>query len=208
MTQSCNTVGVKYGRQPIRDNDGTAVLHQRAGNFILQQYFRVFQNRAGRDQTLFLRDRIYSLPEMSEEDGMRVAELEVQFAELDGYSAVSRAGEILLEAGIEESLHFGLMKQVAPGWKLRVPLAQALFADPDILLLDDPTNHLDMESIEALNKALPQYECTLIFVSHHRQFVSSLATRTLEIKDNKLIDFLGTYDEYLADKARAEFRAA
>ncbi|MGR5470325.1 ABC-F family ATPase, partial [Vibrio astriarenae] len=66
------------------------------------------------------RDRIYSLPEMSEEDGMKVAELESEFAEMDGYTAESRAGDILLQAGIEEELHFGLMQQVAPGWKLRV----------------------------------------------------------------------------------------
>ena len=71
------------------------------------------------------RDRIYSLPEMSEEDGMKVAHLESEFAEMDGYSAESRAGDILLEAGIAEEYHFGLMSQVAPGWKLRVLLAQA-----------------------------------------------------------------------------------
>ena len=78
------------------------------------------------------RDRIYSLPEMSEEDGMKVGELESEFAELDGYTAESRAGEILIEAGIEEEYHFGLMQQVAPGRKLRVLLAQALFSNPDI----------------------------------------------------------------------------
>ncbi|MFT4769647.1 MAG: ATPase subunit of ABC transporter with duplicated ATPase domains, partial [Glaciecola sp.] len=89
------------------------------------------------------RDRIYSNPDMSEEDGMRVADLEVQFAEMDGYSAESRAGEILTGAGIAQELHHGLMSEVAPGWKLRVLLAQALFSDPDILLLDEPTNNLD-----------------------------------------------------------------
>ncbi|MBT6992242.1 MAG: ATP-binding cassette domain-containing protein, partial [Gammaproteobacteria bacterium] len=75
------------------------------------------------------RDRIYALPEMSEEDGMKVAELEIQFAEMDGYSAESRAGELLMGAGIAQELHFGSMKEVAPGWKLRVLLAQALFSD-------------------------------------------------------------------------------
>ena len=79
------------------------------------------------------RDSIYAKADMSEEDGMRVGDLESQFAEMDGYSAESRAGEILIEAGIEESFHYGLMQQVAPGWKLRVLLAQALFANPDIL---------------------------------------------------------------------------
>jgi len=90
------------------------------------------------------RDRIYSLAEMSEEEGMKVAELEVEFAELDGYSAEARAGELLLGLEIPESQHFGPMSEVAPGWKLRVLLAQALFSDPDILLLDEPTNNLDI----------------------------------------------------------------
>ena len=84
------------------------------------------------------RERIYALPEMTEEDGIKVADLEVQFAELDGYSAESRACEILAGAKIDESLHFGPMSEVAPGWKLRVLLAQALFSDPDILLLMNP----------------------------------------------------------------------
>ena len=97
------------------------------------------------------RDRIYSLPEMSEEEGMRVAHLETEFAEMDGYSAESRAGDILLEAGIEEEYHFGLMSQVAPGTgSCGFLLAQSLFANPDILLLDEPTNNLDIHTIQWL----------------------------------------------------------
>jgi ATPase subunit of ABC transporter with duplicated ATPase domains len=96
------------------------------------------------------------MPEMSEEDGMKVADLEALFAEMDGYSAESRAGEILLQAGIDESFHFGSMQQVAPGWKLRVLLAQALFANPDILLLDEPTNNLDIHTISWLATVLNQ----------------------------------------------------
>ncbi|RZA07474.1 MAG: ATP-binding cassette domain-containing protein, partial [Moraxellaceae bacterium] len=84
------------------------------------------------------RDRIYSLPEMSEEDGMAVAELEVEFAEMDGYTAEARAGELLLGLDIPIEQHTGLMSAVAPGWKLRVLLAQALFSDPEVLLLDEP----------------------------------------------------------------------
>ena len=88
------------------------------------------------------RDRIYSLPEMTEEDGMAVAELETEFAEMDGYTAESRAGELLLGLGIPLDQHFGPMSEVAPGWKLRVLLAQALFSDPDVLLLDLSLIHI------------------------------------------------------------------
>lgn len=143
------------------------------------------------------RDRIYSLPEMSEEDGMAVADLEVQFAEMDGYTADARAGELLLGLDIPLEQHNGPMSALAPGWKLRVLLAQALFSDPDVLLLDEPTNHLDMESIEALNLALENYPGTLIFVSHDREFVSSLATRIIELKADGVTDFSGSYDDYL-----------
>src|SRR5690606_37931799 len=100
------------------------------------------------------RDRIYGLTEMSDEDGMKVADLETHFAEMDGYTAESRAGEILLGAGIGTELYFGPMSEVAPGLKLRVLLAQALFSDPDILLLDEPTNNLDINTIRWLEDVL------------------------------------------------------
>src|SRR3984957_100818 len=96
------------------------------------------------------RDRIYGLAEMSDADGMNIADLEVEFAELDGYTAESRAGELLLGLGIPLEQHNGLMKAVAPGWKLRVLLAQALFGEPDIMLLDEPTNNLDINTIRWL----------------------------------------------------------
>lgn len=146
------------------------------------------------------RDRIYALAEMSEEDGYKVADLEVKYGEMDGYSAEARAGELLLGVGIPVEQHYGPMSEVAPGWKLRVLLAQALFSNPDILLLDEPTNHLDMESIESLNMALEMYQGTLIFVSHDREFVSSLATRVLEITPERVIDFSGNYEDYLRSK--------
>ena len=98
------------------------------------------------------RDRIYSLEEMTEEEGNLVGDLEMQFAEMDGYTADSRAGELLMAVGIPIEQHHGLMSEIAPGWKLRVLLAQALFADPDILLLDEPTNNLDIDTIRWLEK--------------------------------------------------------
>ncbi len=144
------------------------------------------------------RERIYSMPEMSEEDGMKVAELESQFAEMDGYTAESRAGEILLHAGIEESLHFGLMSQVAPGWKLRVLLAQALFANPDILLLDEPTNNLDIHTIQWLETVLNQRKCTMIIISHDRHFLNSVCTHMADIDYGELRIYPGNYEDFIA----------
>lgn len=144
------------------------------------------------------RDRIYGLPEMSEEDGMKVAHLETEFAEMDGYSAESRAGDILLQAGIAEEYHFGLMKQVAPGWKLRVLLAQALFANPDILLLDEPTNNLDIHTIQWLETVLNQRKCTMIIISHDRHFLNSVCTHMADIDYGELRIFPGNYEAFTA----------
>jgi ATPase subunit of ABC transporter with duplicated ATPase domains len=144
------------------------------------------------------RDRIYALPEMSEEDGMKVAHLETEFAEMDGYSAESRAGEILLHAGIAEELHFGLMSQVAPGWKLRVLLAQALFANPDILLLDEPTNNLDLHTINWLVDVLNQRKCTMIIISHDRHFLNAVCTHMADIDYGELRIFPGNYEAFMA----------
>ncbi|QIZ76099.1 ABC-F family ATPase [Ferrimonas lipolytica] len=147
------------------------------------------------------RDAIYAKAEMTEADGMRVGDLESQFAEMDGYSAESRAGEILLEAGIEESYHYGLMSQVAPGWKLRVLLAQALFANPDILLLDEPTNNLDIHSISWLEDELNKRKCTMIIISHDRHFLNSVCTHMADIDYGELRIYPGNYEFFLAQSA-------
>ena len=144
------------------------------------------------------RDRIYSLAEMSEEDGMKVAELEIQFAEMDGYTAESRAGDILLSIGIEESFHFGLMAQVAPGWKLRVLLAQALFSNPDILLLDEPTNNLDIHTIHWLANVLNARKSTMIIISHDRHFLNSVCTHMADIDYGELRIYPGNYEAFMA----------
>lgn len=143
------------------------------------------------------RERIYGLPEMSDEDGMRVGDLETEFAEMDGYSAESRAGELLLQAGIVESLHRGLMSQVAPGWKLRVLLAQALFANPDILLLDEPTNNLDILTISWLETVLNQRKSTMIIISHDRHFLNSVCTHMADIDYGELRIYPGNYDDFM-----------
>ena len=143
------------------------------------------------------RDRIYSLAEMSEEDGMKVAELEIEFSELDGYSAEARAGELLLGLDIPESQHCGPMSEVAPGWKLRVLLAQALFGDPDVLLLDEPTNNLDINTIRWLEEQLNTRSSTMIIISHDRHFLNSICTHMADLDFGELRIYPGNYDEYM-----------
>ncbi len=149
------------------------------------------------------RDRIYSLPEMSEADGMAVADLEVEFAEMDGYTAESRAGELLLGLGIPLEQHWGPMSAVAQGWKLRVLLAQALFSNPDVLLLDEPTNHLDINTIRWLEDILKARSSTMIIISHDRHFLNSVCTHMADLDYGALKLFPGNYDEYMTAATQA-----
>ncbi len=152
------------------------------------------------------RERIYSLPEMSEADGMAVADLEVRFAELDGYTAESRAGELLMGLGIPIEQHAGPMSEVAPGWKLRVLLAQALFSDPDVLLLDEPTNHLDINTIRWLEDVLTARSSTMIIISHDRHFLNSVCTHMADLDYGEIKLFPGNYDDYMTVATAARER--
>jgi ATPase subunit of ABC transporter with duplicated ATPase domains len=152
------------------------------------------------------RERIYALPDMSEEDGMKVAELEVEFAEMDGYTAESRAGELLLGLDIPVSQHYGPMSEVAPGWKLRVLLAQALFADPDILLLDEPTNNLDISTIRWLENVINERNSTMIIISHDRHFLNSVCTHMADLDYGELRVYPGNYDEYMTASSQVRQR--
>lgn len=143
------------------------------------------------------RERLYALPEMTEDEGMQVADLEVQFAEMDGYTAEANAGELLLGVGIPMEQHDGPMSAVAPGWKLRVLLVQALFADPDILLLDEPTNNLDINTIRWLEDVINQRNSTMIIISHDRHFLNSVCTHMADLDYGELRVFPGNYDEYM-----------
>ncbi|OUR80660.1 ABC-F family ATPase [Colwellia psychrerythraea] len=151
------------------------------------------------------RDRIYALPEMSEADGMKVGDLESEYAEMDGYSAESRAGELLIGVGIPVEQHYGLMSEIAPGFKLRILLAQALFSDPDILLLDEPTNNLDIHTIQWLEETLNERNSTMIIISHDRHFLNSVCTHMADLDYGELRVYPGNYDEYMlaATQARA-----
>ena len=143
------------------------------------------------------RDRLYSLPEMSDDEGMRVADLEIEFAELDGYSAESSAGELLENIGIPVEQHDGPMSNIAPGWKLRVLLAQALFSDPDVLLLDEPTNNLDINTIRWLEGFLTESKSTMVIISHDRHFLNSVCTHMADLDYGRIQLFPGNYDEYM-----------
>ncbi len=143
------------------------------------------------------RDRIYNLPDMSEADGMAVAELEVHFAEMDGYTAESRAGELLLGLDIPIEQHSGLMSAIAPGFKLRVLLAQALFSDPEVLLLDEPTNNLDINTIRWLEGVLTARTSTIIIISHDRHFLNSVCTHMADLDYGELRVYPGNYDDYM-----------
>ena len=143
------------------------------------------------------RDRLYSLAEMTEDEGMRVAELEVEFAEMDGYTAESRAGELLLGLDIPLEQHNGPMSAVAPGWKLRVLLAQALFSDPDILLLDEPTNNLDINTIRWLENILNERSSTMLIISHDRHFLNSVCTHMADLDYGEIRIYPGNYDAYM-----------
>ncbi len=152
------------------------------------------------------RDRIYALEDMSEADGMAVAELEEPFAEMDGYTAESRAGELLLGLDIPLEQHNGPMSAIAPGWKLRVLLAQALFSDPDVLLLDEPTNNLDINTIRWLEQVLNQRNSTIIIVSHDRHFLNAVCTHIADMDYGELRLYPGNYDDFMTASTQARER--
>ena len=192
------------GNISLSPNERLGVLNQ--DQFAFEKYTAIDTVIMGHTelwQIKLERDRIYSLTEISDADGMKVADLEIRFSELDGYSAESRAGEVLLGAGIGEELHFGLMSEIPPGWKLRVLLAQALFSNPDILLLDEPTNNLDIATIRWLETLLNERKSTMIIVSHDRHFLNAVCTHMADIDYGELRVYPGNYDNFMLASTQA-----
>ncbi|KPV43747.1 ABC-F family ATPase [Alicyclobacillus ferrooxydans] len=144
------------------------------------------------------RERLYSLPEMSEEEGMRVGELESAFADMDGYSAEYFAAELLEGLGIPVEKHNDLMSSMIGGFKLRVLLAQVLFGRPDVLLLDEPTNHLDLDTIRWLESFLLQHKGTMVIISHDRHFLNTVCTHMVDVDYQQISMFAGNYDFFVA----------
>ena len=145
------------------------------------------------------RERIYSLESMTEEEGIKVAELEVEFADIDGYSAESNAGELLVGLGIESDEHDMKMSEISPEKKLKVLLAQALFGDPDIMLLDEPTNNLDLDTITWLEKTLKMRNSLMVIISHDRHFLNNVCTHMVDLDYGGLHLYSGNYDSFMVE---------
>ncbi|HEY2392121.1 MAG TPA: ATP-binding cassette domain-containing protein [Candidatus Angelobacter sp.] len=148
------------------------------------------------------RDRIYEKPEMSNEDGMRLGELEGIVGEEDGYSAESDAAILLQGLDIPDNTHERKMSEMPSGQKMRVLLAQALFGHPQALLLDEPTNHLDLDSIHWLQDFLNRYDGVLITISHDRHFLNSICTHIADIDYETIITYTGGYDDMVMAKTQ------
>ena len=140
------------------------------------------------------RDAIYAKPDFSDEDGIKAGELEVEFADMNGYDIEPNVAVLLNNLGITEELHQKKMKELEGGEKVRVLLAQALFGNPDVLLLDEPTNNLDLKSITWLEEFLYRFQNTVIVVSHDRHFMNQVCTHIADIDFGKISIYMGNYD--------------
>lgn len=149
------------------------------------------------------KDAIYAKPDFSEEDGIKAAELEAEFAEMDGWNAEAEASQLLQSLGIPESLHDAKMSELPESDKVKVLLAQALFGEPDILLLDEPTNGLDVHTISWLEDFLADYQNIVIVVSHDRHFLNQVCTHMCDVDYGKIKLYVGNYDFWLESRQLA-----
>jgi len=184
-----------YLRQDHNAFDGFTILET-----VLQGHARFWE-------VMKKREELYSKDQMTEEEGHQVGELEMEFADLDGYTAESRAGELLEGLGIPTEQHGDPLTNLVGGWKLRVLLAQALFARPDILMLDEPTNHLDIHTISWLEKILNQYEGLVVVISHDRHFLDNVCTHILDVDYREINQFTGNYSQWETAVRQARERA-
>ena len=139
-------------------------------------------------------DAIYAKPDFSDEDGIRAGELSAQFDDMNGWTAESDASQLLQSVGIPEDMHQTKMSELSETEKVKVLLAQALFGNPDILILDEPTNGLDTKTIAWLEDFLADYPNIVIVVSHDRHFLNTVSTMTLDVDFGKITEFVGNYD--------------
>jgi len=183
------------GEVTVGPRERIAVLRQDQFAFDEETVFNtVFMGHKRLYEVMAEREAIYAKPEFSEEDGIRSAELEGEFAEMNGYEAESEAAVLLNGLGIPEELRHKRMKELEGGDKVRVLLAQALFGNPDVLLLDEPTNHLDLKSIAWLEDFLFRFQNTVIVVSHDRHFLNQVCTHVADIDFGRIQVYVGNYD--------------
>src|SRR5271165_5112297 len=194
----------------LEPQKGTVVRPKKVGVLRQDQYafdaFRVIDTvimgNKGLWKALAERDAIYEKAELTDEDGMRLGELEGIVGEEDGYTAESDAAILLQGLDIPDGVHERKMSELQGGQKVRVLLAQALFGHPQALLLDEPTNHLDLDSIHWLKNFLNQYEGVLIVISHDRHFLNGICTHIADIDYETIITYTGTYDDMVVAKTQ------
>ena len=184
-----------HGEIVISKGERVAVLKQ--NHYEFDEYTPVDTVIMGNSelyQIMKEKDEMYSKTDFTDEDGIKLGELEARFAELDGWSAESDACELLNNLGVDEENHYQLMKDIPNNQKVKVLLAQALFGNPDILLLDEPTNNLDIDAINWLEEFLINFDNTVIVVSHDRHFLNKVCTHIADIDFGKIKLYIGNYD--------------
>lgn len=206
LTPSTGTVSMGPNeRMSSLKQDHFAFDDQTVLNTVIQGYVRLYE-------VMQEKDAIYAKTDFTEEDGMKAAELEGEFAEMDGWNAESDAAQLLQQLGIDTDMHYQLMAELKEGDKVKVLLAQALFGQPDVLLLDEPTNGLDTQAIAWLEDFLADYQHTVLVVSHDRHFLNAVCTQMCDVDFGKIELYVGNYDFWrksseLAQQLRANANA-
>ncbi len=183
------------GNVSMGPNERLAVLKQNHFEYDEEEVLKtVIMGHQHLYNVMLEKDAIYMKPDFTDEDGIRAAELEGEFADMNGWEAESEAAILLKGLGISEDLHTKLMKDLTGAEKVKVLLAQALFGKPDVLLLDEPTNHLDINAIQWLEEFLINFENTVIVVSHDRHFLNKVCTHIADLDFGKIKIYVGNYD--------------
>jgi ATPase subunit of ABC transporter with duplicated ATPase domains len=195
---------LKILAKELEPNTGEVIMDPKLRLSVLKQDHFAYEEQTALETVLMGNSRLYKImeekaalyakPDFSEADGERASELEMQFAELNGWEAESEAGTMLAGLGVAEALHSLKMKELVAGDKVKVLLAQALFGQPDILLLDEPTNHLDIYAIRWLEEFLGNFQQTVIVISHDRHFLNRVCSHIADIDYSKVTAYTGNYD--------------